>query len=491
MNRRDFLRLAGLSAAAAVLPWQNRLAAAAGAAPRGRPNVLFLAVDDLNHWVGYLKRNRQTITPNIDRLASMGVAFTHAYCAAPVCNPSRAALMSGLRPGTSGCYSNGDYFPNYIPEDVTLCTAFRKAGYFVCGAGKIYHSSVHRPAEWDDYQEDRHPAPDPKVERVMAGNFNITPLDCNNEDMPDYKITSYGIEQLGKKQEKPFFLAVGLHKPHLEWNVPRKYYEMHPLKDIELPPYLENDLDDLPPAGVKMAKPQGDHAAILKTGTWKNAIQAYLAATSFCDAQIGRVLEALENSAYKDNTIVVFWGDHGWHLGEKHHWRKFALWEEAARAPFIWVVPGVTRPGGSCERTVDFMGIYPTLCDLCGIAVPRHVEGVSIKPLLENPSAAWTRPAVTTHGYQNHAVRTEQWRYIRYADGGEEFYNEQTDPYEWTNLATNPDYAREKEALARFLPTANKAPGKGSTTAKDDPLKEAAEEPGGSKAGKRKKKAAD
>ena len=173
-----------------------------------------------------------------------------------------------------------------------------------------------------------------------------------------------------QKHDKPFFLACGLHKPHMAWNVPQKYFDMHPLDKIELPKVLKDDLDDIPPAGIHMAKPEGDHAAMLDSGRWKEAVQAYLAAITFCDAMIGRLMDGFDKSAYKDNTIIVFWGDHGWHLGEKEHWRKFALWEEATRAPFLIVVPGVTKPGSVCDRTVDYMSIYPTLCDLAGCRCP-------------------------------------------------------------------------------------------------------------------------
>jgi arylsulfatase A-like enzyme len=242
----------------------------------------------------------------------------------------------------------------------------------------------------------------------------------------------------------------------MPWNVPQKYFDMFPLDKIELPPHIPNDLDDIPGAGVKMARPQGDHAAILKSGRWKEAVQAYLAAIAYTDMNIGRLLDALDKSAYRDNTIIVFWGDHGWHLGEKDHWRKFALWEEATRAPLIWVAPGVTRPGSVCERTVDFLNIYPTLCELCGIAIPKQIEGVSLKPLLADPQAAWDRPALTTHGYQNHAIRTEKWRYIRYADGSEELYDHMKDPYEWANLARKPELEDVKRQLAQHLPKANK-----------------------------------
>jgi arylsulfatase A-like enzyme len=431
--------------------------ATAAAADKAKPNVLFIAVDDLNHWVGHLGRNPQTKTPHIDRLAARGVTFTRGYCAAPVCNPSRAALMSGLRPGQSGIYDNGQDWRLAIPQELTLGTAFRKAGYYVCGAGKIYHGSYERPEEWDDYAK---PKGEPKKLSPQAkndgvGGIRFAPLDCNDEDMPDYHIVQYGIDQLQKKHDKPFFLAVGLHKPHMAWNVPQKYYDMHPLDTIELPPYRPDDLVDVPASGIKMAKPDGDHATMVASGRWKEAVQGYLAAITFCDAQIGRLLDAYDKSPHKDNTLIVFWGDHGWHLGEKDHWRKFALWEEATRAPFIWVVPGVTPANAKCERTVDFMSIYPTLCDLCGIPVPSHVQGPSIRTLLADPNAAWDRPAITTFHHQNHAVRTEAFRYIRYADGGEELYDETRDPYEWTNLAGDSAHKSIKEQLAKLLPKDN------------------------------------
>ena len=450
MNRRDFLL-------SSVALWAGARVGTAQAAASARPNVLFIAIDDLNHWVGHLGRNAQTKTPNIDRLAKMGVTFTRANCAAPVCNPSRAALMSGLRASTSGVYDNGQDWKLAITEEQTLTTQFLKAGYNVFGSGKIYHSSDHRPGEWTDYLEDRggnlkrHPsAPDDGV-----GGIKFCPLDCNDEDMQDYRSVTYGIERLNQKHDKPFFLAVGLHKPHMPFSVPKKYFDMFPLETIQLPPYREDDLDDVPPAGVKMAKPEGDHAAILKSGRWKDAVQAYLATIAFCDGQVGRLVDAIEKSAYRDNTIICFWSDHGWHLGEKLHWRKFALWEEAARTVFIWCVPGVTKPDGVCERTVDFMCIYPTLCDLTGVPKPSHVEGPSIRSLLKNPKAKWDLAAVTTFHKDNHSIRSETWRYIRYADGSEELYNHDKDPYEWTNLAKDPQYAAVKADLIRFAPKIN------------------------------------
>jgi arylsulfatase A-like enzyme len=431
--------------------------AMAADAPK-KPNVLFIAVDDLNHWVGHLGRNTQTKTPNIDRLAKRGVTFTRAYCAAPVCNPSRAALMSGLRPGSSGVYDNGQDWKPVIAKEKTLTTQFLQAGYEVYGSGKIYHANAHRPGEWTDYfvggKQKATPHPDAKNDGV--GGIKFKPL-TDDSTLPDESIINYGIEQLRAKHDKPFFLAVGLHKPHMPWNVPKKYYDLFPLDTIELPPTTKDDLRDVPPAGVKMAKPDGDHAKMLQSGRWKEAVRAYLAAIAYCDAQIGRLLDAYDQSPYKENTIVVFWGDHGWHLGEKEHWRKFALWEEATRMPFIWVAPGVTKAGGVCPRTVDLMSVYPTLCSLCGIERPKHVEGQDIKPLLLDPAAKWDQPAITTFHRNNHAIRTEKWRYIRYADGGEELYDHDQDQYEWTNLANDAKYAGVKKELSNLLPTTNKA----------------------------------
>ncbi len=418
------------------------------------PNVLFIAIDDLNHWVGHLGRNKQSITPHLDRMAEMGTTFTRAYCAAPVCNPSRAALMSGLRPGASGVYQNGHDWRERIPMKLTMPSTFRAAGYRVTGAGKIYHGSYERDAEWDDYQHSKgEPAPSDPVADTPLRPFG--PVDAPESEWADYKTVDYGIAELQRQHDMPYFVAVGLHKPHMAWNVPRKYYDMHPLDEIELPPFQENDLQDLPAAAVAMAKPN-EHEKIVAAGRWKQAVQGYLAAGTFADAQIGRLLDALEKSPERDRTIVVLWGDHGWHLGEKHHWRKFALWEEATRAPFIWIVPGLTSPGTRCDRTVDFMSIYPTLCDLCGVDTPEHVQGRSIRPLLADANGPWDQPAITTHGRQNHAVRSEGWRYIHYADGSEELYDETADPYEWTNLADDPRHASRKSELAAFMPKQNK-----------------------------------
>lgn len=437
-----------------------------------RPNVLFIAIDDLNDWIGCLGGNPQAKTPNIDRLAGRGVNFYSAHCASPVCNPSRTALMSGLRSSSSGVYSNGiDWRKEKAGEVPTLNQHLKANGYYVAGAGKIYHESYGRyeEADWDDYYLRRGATAEGGTGRKKGngkgspaegeskgvGGIAFAPIDANDDDLEDYHIVDYCIEQLQRKHDKPLFLACGIHKPHMPWYVPKKYYDMFPLESIQLPKVLDDDLKDVPPAGYKMAHPDTDHAAILKSGRWKDAVQGYLAAGAFCDAMVGRLMAAFDKSAYRDNTILVFWGDHGWHLGEKQHWRKFTLWNEATRAPMFFTVPGLTKPGAVCNRTVDFMSIYPTLCDLCGLPVPSHVEGASIKSLLADPNAPWDRPAITTHGYMNHTVRTEQWRYIRYADGGEELYDETKDPMEWTNLAGKNEFNSVKEQLKKLMPATN------------------------------------
>ncbi len=428
----------------------------------GRPNVLFIAVDDLNHWVTHLGRNPQAATPNIDRLAARGVTFTHAYCAVPACKPSRTSLMSGLRPWTTGCYYNGDNNTGLIPEGASLNAQFLKTGYHVAGAGKIYHGGSYS-SEWTEYMDkavlDKLPKPSKN-----EGFLDPVKTDLKDEDLGDWHTVNWCIKQIEAPHDKPFFIACGLIKPHLPWAVPRKYYDMFPLDGIQLPPYLEDDLNDVPPAGVQMAIKDGDHEKILASGRWKAAIQSYLASCAYTDMNVGRLLDALDKSPARDNTIIVLWGDHGWSLGEKNHWRKFALWEEPTRAPLIWIAPGVTKPGGVCARTVDFMTIYPTLCELAGIPVPKHVEGPSAVSLLRDPKSAWEHPAISTYGYMNHTVRTGDARYIRYADGGEELYNETKDPYEWTNLAKRPEAAEGTiKKLAAYLPADNKPRVKGET----------------------------
>lgn len=427
------------------------------AQPAGsRPNVLFVAIDDLNDWIGFLGGHPDAKTPNLDRLAQRSVKFTRAYCAAPACNPSRAALLSGLRPSTTGVYLNSQPWRPAMPNAITLPEHFKAGGYHVAGGGKIFHGGTNDPKCWHEYFDQRKdPEPDNRPVNGLANtaHFDWGPLNVADNAMSDYQVVSWAQKFLENKQEKPFFLAVGLYKPHLPWYVPKEYFEKFPLGSIKLPQVKEDDLADVPEAGRKMARPEGDHRRVLESKNWEKAVQGYLAAIAFTDAQIGRLLDALDKSPYADNTIIVLWGDHGWHLGEKQHWRKFALWEEATRVPLLISLPGQST-AQECPRPVNLVDLYPTLIELCNLA-PKQLDGVSLVPLLKNPQAEWDQVSLTTHGRNNHAVRSERWRYIRYADGSEELYDHQQDPMEWTNLAGDPQYNEIKASIAKRLPEIN------------------------------------
>jgi arylsulfatase A-like enzyme len=288
-----------------------------------------------------------------------------------------------------------------------------------------------------------------------TAHFDWGPVDVPDEEMGDWKVADWARGELGKDQDKPFFLGCGFFRPHLPWYVPRKYFEMYPPESVTLPNVNENDLDDVPPLGVKIARPEGDHRKVIETDNWRKAVSGYLSSISFVDACVGRVLEAFDNSAYTDDTIIVLWSDHGCHLGEKLHWRKFALWEEATHNVFMVVAPGLTRAGGRCSRPVSLLDIYPTLIELCGLPPKEGLEGQSLVPLLKDPGAEWERPALTTHGRENHSIRSERWRYIRYRDGTEELYDHDNDELEWTNLAGRAEHADVKQELARWLPESN------------------------------------
>ncbi|MHC4996611.1 MAG: sulfatase, partial [Planctomycetota bacterium] len=403
-------------------------------------NVLFIAVDDLNHWVGHLNGHPGTRTPNIDRLAARGVSFTRAYCSAPLCNPSRVSLMTGLNPHRTGVYGNGEKMRDRVPDAVTLTQYFMKHGYTAKGGGKIFHGSrIYDEASWDEYfsapnaKRPRAPRP-PNAPRDMWKNWG--PTDLPDEAMFDTQIADRVIAELTKPQSKPFLLAYGLTKPHMPWVVPQKYFDMHPLDSIVLPRVIPNDLADVPPFARKLAAevydpsgaknfahPGGDHNSILKHNQWKQAVQGYLATISYADAQVGRVLDALDNSPHAGNTIVVLWGDHGWHLGQKEHWRKHALWEDSIRTTLVIAPPGfrsnTAPPGSKCERVVSLIDLYPTLVEMAGLPPRDGLDGQSLVPLLQNPTRDWPRPALTTYGYNNHSLRTERYRYTLYHDGTE------------------------------------------------------------------------
>jgi arylsulfatase A-like enzyme len=438
-----------------------------------KPNVLFIAVDDLNDWTGYLGGHPQAKTPNIDRLASMGVAFTHAYCSAPLCNPSRISLLTGILPSNSGVYGNGERLREKLPDATTLMQYLRQYGYNTQGGGKIFHGTDSGDmGSWDFYFKAKN------FTLASGRDINLPKdawapwgaIDVDDEEMRDVQAVNWAISELEKSHNKPFFLACGFTKPHLPWYVPQEYFDMHPLDDIILPKTKNDDRNDLPEFGKKLArevydpsgkrnfavKPDGDHANVIANNQWHKGVQGYLATISFVDTYVGKLLDALENSEYADNTIVVFWGDHGWHLGEKQHWRKHALWENTTRTPLIISVPGKIEKNHLCKSPVSFIDIYPTLIELCGLPEREELDGKSFVPLLQNPDAKWDKPVLTTYGKGNHAIRTERWRYIHYFDGTEELYDHQKDPEEWKNLAEVPKYRNVIKELKNSLPKTEK-----------------------------------
>ncbi|HEY6169417.1 MAG TPA: sulfatase, partial [Verrucomicrobiae bacterium] len=359
---------------ALLLAFLSATLSAPAAGTKPRPNVLFIVIDDMRSWAGYLG-DPQAKTPNLDRLAKSGVAFTRAYTAYALCNPSRTAALTGLRPSTTGVMTNGDDWRTAVPADRPSLPGYLHAqGWRTMTAGKVFHGSRLRREDWDDFIKDNEREerdndkadwllkPGKSPDGFQIGSNDIHPIDTPEEDLVDYHTATFGVERLGKTYDRPFFLACGFHRPHLPWSAPRKYYDLFPLERIKLPEVKTDDLADIPAAGRAVAKP-GEFAAIRDLGKWRECVRAYLACIAYTDAQVGRLLDALEKSPHKDNTIVVLWSDHGWHHGEKEHWRKQTLWEEATQAPLLWRVPGLTQPGGVCGRTVDFMSIYPTLCD--------------------------------------------------------------------------------------------------------------------------------
>jgi arylsulfatase A-like enzyme len=461
MDRRDFLKLTASATAGFALPG----CALSSDVSKNRPNVLFMAIDDLNDWTGCLGGHPDVKTPNLDRLVQRGVLFTNAHCSAPACNPSRASLMTGILPSTSGVYHNPNPWRKspVLKDAVTLPQHFMAHGYRVVGAGKIYHGGFPDPPSWHDYfpsQQKNKPNDPMPPNRPLNGipktaHFDWGPVDVPDDEMGDSKVADWVIQQLNKSYDRPFFIGCGFFRPHLPWYVPPKYFDMYPEEEVALPNVNENDLDDVPPIGKKMARPQRDHRKVTEHKQWRKAVQGYLASISFVDTCVGRVINALDRSPHAGDTMIVLWSDHGWHLGEKLHWRKFALWEEATHNVLMYCVPGVTKPGQRCGRPVSMIDIYPTLIELCNLAPKKELEGRSLLPLLKDAGARWDRPALTTHGRQNHSLRTERWRYIRYSDGTEELYDHDTDELEWNNLANKPKYADVKKELAQWLPTTN------------------------------------
>ncbi|MBI9018455.1 MAG: sulfatase [Phycisphaerae bacterium] len=484
MKRRDFLR--GSFGALITAGFASQSLATFNKSKK--PNVLFIAVDDMNDWTADLKGYKaKAHTPNQQRLAAMGTKFNNAHTANPICCPSRAAVMTGLKPSTSGVYNNGQWFYPAMPEHRTIPLYFRYHGYGTFGAGKIFHHTAgnNPPLQWDKFH--RLVFNDDPWFRGVKLNYpwsNVTgypegypfcgikniPHECDwgvldkeETDYDDARSVNFACDILKQKHDKPFFLACGTFRPHLPWYVPQKYVDMYPLEDIQLPIVPDDDMDDIPPQGQKLSKTRrADFERIKKAGKWQEAIQHYLASITFADAQVGRLLDTLQASDYADNTVVVFWSDHGWHLGEKNHWHKMTLWEEATRVPFYICAPGIAN--GQFDGPVSLLDIYPTLIDLCGLKDKSDLDGESLVPFMKNNKAKKKTPAVIQYQPGQCAIRSQRWRYICYSDKTEELYDHNNDSNEWHNLANDKKYAKVKEELKRWLPKewAKGVPSKGA-----------------------------
>jgi arylsulfatase A-like enzyme len=453
------------------IPWG--LSPTAKAEEPQRPNILFIAMDDLNDWIGILGGHPQTLTPNLDRLAGQSVLFTNAHCVAPACNPSRTAIFTGRSPHRSGLYDNRQRMRDVLPDAEILPKVLSDQGYYSAGSGKMLHYFIDAPS-WDEYfpaAQTENPFPrtyDPPnrpLHLPRAGPWQYVETDWGPIDLSDvayggdYLVTEWVSSQLQQVHDQPFFLACGIYRPHEPWFVPAEYFKPFPLESIELPPgYRADDLEDLPPQG-KRRGPNRYFEHIRKQGQWKQAIQAYLASIHYADAMLGRVLDALESSPNAKNTIVVLWSDHGWHLGEKEHWQKYTGWRACTRVPLmISVPPGTsgmpagTTPG-SCSRPVSLLSLFPTLLELSGLPARSEHDGPSLLPLLTDPKAEWPHAAITYLADPgSYSVSHEDWRLIHYANGEEELYEIQTDPFEWTNLANDASHDARRVELRMFAP---------------------------------------
>ncbi len=429
-----------------------------------RPSVLLIAVDDLNDWIGCLDGHPQVKTPNIDRLARRGTLFTNAHCQAPLCNPSRSSLLTGLRPTTTGIYAlePGIRAVKSLEKRTTLPQCFGNAGYLTTSSGKVFHDRSLTDAEIAREFQVCGPAPSmPFPPKKFVDTPAPTPLmdwgvfPARDEDQADWKIADAAIahlNQAGKTQ--PFFITTGFRLPHVPCFASQKWFDLYPENSVMLPAVRDDDRDDVPTFAwfLHWRLPEPRLSWLKGAGEWRALVRAYLASVSFMDSQVGRVLDALDATGRAGETIVVLWSDHGWHLGEKGITGKCSLWERSTHVPLIFAGPGI-KPGARCTRPVELLDIYPTLVELCRLSFFGTLEGHSLVPQLKNPDAARPWPAITTHNRGNHATRSEQWRYIRYADGTEELYDHTRDPHEWTNLANDPEYAAIKREHTQWLPT--------------------------------------
>ncbi len=444
-------------------------------------NVLFIAIDDLTCCLGCYG-NKQVKSPNLDHFAKTAVRFDHAYCQFPLCGPSRCSIMTGLRPDTTKLYGNSMSTPirHYYPDIITLPLMFRTNGYFAGRVGKMYHygvpgqigtSGIDDPPSWVRVVNPKGLDKADENEVIMTvPNKNIGGTLCwmqmkrgGDEDQTDGKVASETIKMIEENKDKPFFIGCGFYRPHVPDIAIKKWFDLYPIEEVQLPDIHSNDLKNVPPVALTVFPPNFGLPEI----NLRQFKRAYYAATSFVDAQFGKVIEALHKNGLDDNTIVVVWSDHGWNLGEHGQWQKQLLFEESSRVVCMVRWPGAKGNGKDCFRPVELLDLYPTLADLCGLTPPSNLEGKSLRPLLQNPKANWNMPAYTQthrnarksgHDLMGHSVRTEKFRYTEWGnDGvdGKELYDEKKDPKEYHNLAKDPKFAStvtDMHALLQKIP---------------------------------------
>lgn len=431
---------------------------------RQRQNVLFICVDDLNNDLS-IYGHPLVKSPNFERLASRSVQFDRAYCQYPLCNPSRASVMTGLRPDQTRIYDLETHFREHLPQVVTLPQLFKDHGYYTGRVGKVYHMG-YAVSKWgtnwlDDslsWREVVNPTgrdvTDHKKIRNLLDNrsFGYLAAEGTDEEQTDGKVATEAIRMLEENKDQPFFLAVGFFRPHTPFVAPQKYFDLYSLESIRLPTEPADDMDDIPQAALSTVPVNWG----LSEADRKEAIRGYYATVTFMDAQVGRLLDALDRLKLQDNTIIVLWSDHGYNLGQHGQWMKMSLFENSARAPFLIAAPGLQK-GKTSGRTVELLDIYPTLAELCGLPAPPKLAGKSLLPLLQKPNAPWDRPAYTQvargAGKMGRSVRTERWRYTQWDGGaaGTELYDHQRDGREITNLAGKKQYAAVERQMARLL----------------------------------------
>ncbi|MDF1751220.1 MAG: sulfatase [Verrucomicrobiales bacterium] len=441
-----------------------------------RPNVLFISIDDLNDWIGCMG-HPQVKTPHIDALAERGVNFTNAHCQAPICNPSRISMFLGKLPSNTGHYFLAPGFRDVAitRDSETLFQYFRSHGYFLSTMGKIFHGKADAPS-FDHIERSRGwRRGAKKVRYTVPGTHPLWDwgvVDVPDEEQRDYQTAAWAAEQIPTlaKGEKPFFLAVGFHLPHVPIYASKKWFELYPIDDVVMPEAPEGDLDDVPETGVALSlnltAPRDEW--MRETGEDRHAVQAYLAANSFVDHCVGILMDSLQSSGAVDNTVVVLWSDHGFHLGEKKKWAKRSLWERSTRVPLIFAGAGISGRGVSVEP-VGLIDVWPTLSELCDLPEKSDLDGTSLVPQLKEPGTPRKAPVITTFGKDNHSLRSRDFRYTRYMDGTEELYDHRKDPGEINNLAANPEYRAEIAKLKKWLPNVN-APAVPGSRGSDSPL---------------------